>query len=67
MYVSEGEAFIHASSRALWTSMGKTTSGAKIDFGLGKRMLGAGGYYYPKYNLSIQLNLDEYEGHACNS
>jgi len=38
----------------------------KIDFGSGKRVLGHGGYFYSKYNLSIPISLDEHEGYQMN-
>lgn len=34
-----------------------------IDFGNGKRVIGKGGRYYAKYQLSLPVNLDEHEGY----
>lgn len=36
----------------------------KIDFGSGKLQLGKGGYYYPKYQLSLPFNIKNQEGYG---
>jgi Transcriptional regulator, AbiEi antitoxin, Type IV TA system/Transcriptional regulator, AbiEi antitoxin N-terminal domain len=35
-----------------------------ISLGQGKRVVGRGGYYYPKYLISIPIKLEEHEGYA---
>lgn len=42
----------------------KRISFQKIDLGLGKRMIGAGGYYSRKYQISIPINLEMKEGNV---
>jgi hypothetical protein len=37
-----------------------------IDFGLGKRVIGEGGRYYPKYQLSLPININEHEGNEIS-
>lgn len=35
-----------------------------ISLGQGKRVIGRGGHYYPKYQISIPIKLEEHEGYA---
>ena len=37
---------------------------SSISLGQGKRVIGRGGYYYPKYQISIPIKLEEHEGYA---
>jgi hypothetical protein len=37
-----------------------------IDFGRGKRVIGEGGQYHPKYQLSLPINLNEHEGNEIS-
>ena len=38
----------------------------KINLGRGKRMVGTGGYYYPKYQISLPIQLEQHEGYVDN-
>lgn len=37
---------------------------SSVSLGQGKRVIGRGGYYYPKYQISIPIKLEEHEGYA---
>lgn len=51
--------FAEHEGHAWWNKLNLKT----ISLGQGKRVIGQGGYYYPKYQISIPLKLSEHEGY----